>query len=174
MIPDTRIGCHASELVSRSKLLRQWGVTRQLRPRVEKTFFETLLNRKGFGGNTPGSADNLVRNKSKSGKPCLLLREGVKLALNVQVTPRERSRSNLRTTRFGSIGCARCLNVDSTAWLRSPRMAFCLGAGSTLTSRRMPSARGIRQLPGQSPWHGFPGQSGRCRRSGHQRREYLA
>jgi hypothetical protein len=28
--------------------------------------------------------------KSKSGKPCLLLRERVKLVLNVQVTPRER------------------------------------------------------------------------------------
>jgi hypothetical protein len=42
--------------------------------------------------------------KSKSGKPCLLLRERVKLALNVQVTPRERKPVYSRATRFGSIG----------------------------------------------------------------------
>jgi len=39
--------------------------------------------------------------KSKSGKPCLLLRERVKLTLNVQVTPRERKPVYSRATRFG-------------------------------------------------------------------------
>ena len=148
-IPDTRIGFHASELVSRSKLLRQWGVTRQLRPCVQKKFYDVVEPERVWREYTAFCRQSRS-DKSKSGKPCLLLREGVKLALNVPVTPRERKPVYSRATRFGSIGCARRLNVDSTAWMRSPRMAFCPGAGSPLTSRRIGGHQGRLSVSNRS------------------------
>src|SRR5882762_9943330 len=64
----TQVGCRTSELVSRSKLPRQWGVTRQLLFSAQtQKLFTTLLNRKGAGGNTPRFADNRARKNRNPG-----------------------------------------------------------------------------------------------------------